>query len=128
MPRALGIEPFYQALGKRIATYRTRLHLSQAALGNLLKPKLTRASIANVEWGKQRVLAHTIVELAQALRVPVSALYAGTGEDVSADQTQEAPPVSEQILEEDIMAAAKQISKADARRLASAVYSFTRKT
>lgn len=39
-----------------------------------MRPALTRASIANVEAGTQRVLAHTAVEMARALDVPVTTL------------------------------------------------------
>lgn len=35
---------------------------------------MTRASIANIEAGKQRVLAHTLVQLADALEVELSDL------------------------------------------------------
>jgi transcriptional regulator with XRE-family HTH domain len=71
-------EPFYSALGKRISEVRERRGLSQARLGEMLKPPVTRGSIANVESGKQRVLAHTLVDLAAALGVSVSDLLPDT--------------------------------------------------
>jgi hypothetical protein len=37
-------------------------------------PAVTRASIANLELGHQRVLAHTLVQLALILHVPVTDL------------------------------------------------------
>jgi transcriptional regulator with XRE-family HTH domain len=40
-------------------------------LGAALQPKVTRASIANIEAGKQRVLTHTLVQLADALGIDV---------------------------------------------------------
>jgi transcriptional regulator with XRE-family HTH domain len=67
-------EPFYAALGRRISDARERRGLSQAKLGEMLKPPVTRASIANVESGKQRVLAHTLVDLAAALGISVADL------------------------------------------------------
>jgi len=45
--------------------------MTQEQLGKLLVPKVTRASIANIETGKQRVLAKTLVDLATALKVDV---------------------------------------------------------
>jgi transcriptional regulator with XRE-family HTH domain len=63
------IEPFYAELGRRINSARTSLSLTQGALGSRLKPPLTRAAIANIETGKQRVLAHTLADLAIKLGV-----------------------------------------------------------
>ena len=65
---------FYRELGQRIRTFRTEQGLTQAALGLRLDPPVTRAAIANVEKGKQRVLAHTLVQLAQILRVEIHGL------------------------------------------------------
>lgn len=69
-----GIEAFYTELGRRIQHFRTQRSLTQEQLGRALKPQVTRASIANLETGKQRVLAHTLVQLAQALEVPLQDL------------------------------------------------------
>jgi hypothetical protein len=48
--------------------------LTQAQLGGQLVPPVTRASIANVEAGKQRLLAHSLAQVAQLLRVPLEEL------------------------------------------------------
>lgn len=66
------IEPFYAEIGRRIQKLRNNKHLSQEALGLLLDPPVTRASIANIEAGKQRILAHTLVQLAEALRAELT--------------------------------------------------------
>jgi transcriptional regulator with XRE-family HTH domain len=66
------IEPFYTELGRSIQAQRAKLGLSQESLGAALQPKVTRASIANIEAGKQRVLAHTLIQLADALGTDVS--------------------------------------------------------
>lgn len=63
------IEPFYVALGRRIFEHRINAKLTQAQLGAKLAKPLKRAAIANIETGKQRVLAHTLVEIARALEV-----------------------------------------------------------
>ena len=65
------IEAFYVALGSNIHAARDRLKMTQAQLGGALVPPSTRASIANIENGKQRVLVHTLVQLARALETEV---------------------------------------------------------
>ena len=49
--------------------------MTQQALGNQLDPQLTRASIANIEMGTQRVLAHTLAQLAEQLQVTMQELF-----------------------------------------------------
>lgn len=68
------IEPFYIDLGRRIQQLRTEKKLSQEALGRQLDPQVTRASIANLETGKQRILVLTLVQLARALGVTLDKL------------------------------------------------------
>jgi transcriptional regulator with XRE-family HTH domain len=46
--------------------------MTQETLGGKLDPPVTRASVANIEGGKQRVLAHTLPQLAEALHVQMS--------------------------------------------------------
>jgi transcriptional regulator with XRE-family HTH domain len=65
------IEAFYEALGSNIQGARDRLKMTQAQLGLSLMPPSTRASIANIENGKQRVLAHTLIQLSKALETEV---------------------------------------------------------
>jgi transcriptional regulator with XRE-family HTH domain len=65
------IEPFYFSFGRLLREAREQIGLSQEQLGARLTPKMTRASIANMESGKQRVLAKTLVDLAEALAVDV---------------------------------------------------------
>jgi transcriptional regulator with XRE-family HTH domain len=68
------IEAFYGTLGSNIKGARDRLKMTQAQLGLALVPPSTRASIANIENGKQRVLVHTLVQLARALETKVEKL------------------------------------------------------
>ncbi len=70
-------ERFYRTLGATIRRRRDELDLTQEALGERLNPPMTRASIANIEAGKQRVLAHTLVDLASALTMKLDELSAG---------------------------------------------------
>ena len=67
-------EAFYVSLGQKIRALRDAKKLTQQQLGQRLAPPVTRASIANIETGTQRVLAHTLVDLARALEVPPSEL------------------------------------------------------
>jgi transcriptional regulator with XRE-family HTH domain len=68
------IEPFYAGLGTNIQAARERLKMTQAQLGSYLIPPTTRASVANIERGKQRVLVHTLVQLSKVLKIKVEAL------------------------------------------------------
>jgi transcriptional regulator with XRE-family HTH domain len=73
------IESFYVDVGQRIKAFRTNLGLTQDQLGRLLIPPTSRVSIANVECGKQRILSHTLVQFAEALKVePMELLPART--------------------------------------------------
>ena len=70
----VAIDAFYGELGGRLRRLRVAKRWSQDQLGKSLETPLTRASIANVEAGAQRVYAHTLVELAQALGVSLGDL------------------------------------------------------
>ena len=60
-------DAFYASLGRRIQDLRKAHGLTQEQLGSRIVPTVTRASIANIEAGKQGVLTHTLVQLALAL-------------------------------------------------------------
>jgi len=63
-------DPIYKKIGELIRQYRTHPggpNLSQDELGRAIS--LTRASIANIELGRQKVLAHTLIQIAAALHV-----------------------------------------------------------
>lgn len=65
------IEPFYVEVGRRIRDHRNKAGMTQEDLGRLLSPPTTRVSVANIEGGHQRILSHTLVQLAAALNVDV---------------------------------------------------------
>jgi transcriptional regulator with XRE-family HTH domain len=69
------IEPVYADIGRRIQGRRNKIGMTQETLGSKLKPKVTRASIANIEGGKQRILAHTLLQLAETLDVEIAELF-----------------------------------------------------
>lgn len=59
------IEPIYQAMGAKIAMLRGALGLTQKDIA--ARTHLTRASVANIEAGRQRLLLHDIDTIASAL-------------------------------------------------------------
>ncbi len=65
-------DKFYLELGKRIRKARINQNLTQKQLAELLS--LNRTSITNMERGIQRLLAHTVVTIANELKVPVETI------------------------------------------------------
>jgi transcriptional regulator with XRE-family HTH domain len=57
----------YRALGRAVARRRKELALTQADVARQIG--LTRASLANIESGRQKVLLHQVYRLAGALRL-----------------------------------------------------------
>lgn len=72
MPTNAQADDFYASLGSRVQRGRKRANLSQAELAEQLG--LTRASIANLEAGRQRPSALHVAMLADVLKVPVQEL------------------------------------------------------
>lgn len=58
------IEPVYRQFGSKLESMRMALGLSQAELAK--RVKLTRASVSNIEAGKQRVLLADVERFATA--------------------------------------------------------------
>jgi transcriptional regulator with XRE-family HTH domain len=69
-------DEIYATLGRRVRTRREELRLTQADLS--AKIGLSRASIANIEGGRQAVLLHQFLALAEALTVPPMDLIPST--------------------------------------------------
>jgi transcriptional regulator with XRE-family HTH domain len=104
------IEPFYEAVGRRIQSRRAELGISQGNLGRKLNPQMTRASIANIEAGQQRVLAHTLIQLANALEMDLMSLIP------PASQVQQIPARTvEEALAKNLRLPQKQIKELTAR-------------
>jgi transcriptional regulator with XRE-family HTH domain len=115
-----GGHEFYVALGRRIRAVREEQSMTQTQLGALLAPPVTRASIANVEAGKQRVLAHTLVQVARVLRTPIDHLIPppeATPGDLSAAIEQELrhklslPPVVMDRLKKAVRRGARRVQR-----------------
>jgi transcriptional regulator with XRE-family HTH domain len=58
-------EAIYKAFGQAVATRRRGLNLTQAVLAS--RVGISRASVANIESGRQNVLLHHVYRLASAL-------------------------------------------------------------
>lgn len=70
---------FYDALGDLIRRRRKPLGLTQKVLAERLR--VSRASIANIETGRQKILVHQLFQLAAALEMaPGDLLLAAAGE------------------------------------------------
>jgi transcriptional regulator with XRE-family HTH domain len=65
-------DDLYKAIGERVRIARSRIGLTQEALGELIG--LGRTSITNIERGRQRMSIHALYALAQALRLKPAAL------------------------------------------------------
>ena len=62
-----GNQAFYRELGRRIRDARKKGRLTQEALAT--KISLTRTTVTNIEKGRQQLLVHTLVDIADALSV-----------------------------------------------------------
>lgn len=61
----MGDKLIYEALGRQISTRRQELEKSQDQLAREIG--ISRASLANIELGRQNVYVHQIVQIARAL-------------------------------------------------------------
>ena len=62
----------YGAIGRRIRELRAERGLTQEKLAKLIH--LTRTSLVNIEQGRQRLLLHTLVRIAEVLAIRPSEL------------------------------------------------------
>jgi transcriptional regulator with XRE-family HTH domain len=60
----------YEHIGREIAQQRASIGLSQAELARSIG--LTRSSISNIEKGRQKMLVHTLLDIAVSLHAPAS--------------------------------------------------------
>lgn len=75
MPATKLVEPVYRQFGAKVESMRAVLMIRQEDLAK--KVKLTRASIANIEAGKQRILLADVEKFAEALGVSPRSLMKG---------------------------------------------------
>jgi transcriptional regulator with XRE-family HTH domain len=74
------IEHVYRVIGSRVRAARRKKRWNQADLADAVG--LTRSSIANVEAGRQRLLVHATLRVADALEVPIDSLLP-TAEEIT---------------------------------------------
>lgn len=74
MPGPQPIEPLYIAIGQRIAALRERRGLTQEMLAASMTPPQSRASLCNIENGRQRIMLTQLVDIADALKTTPSRL------------------------------------------------------
>ena len=60
-------QDFYRDVGQRVRNARKKSGMTQQSLAS--KVFLSRASITNLEMGRQKLMLHTLVEIASELRV-----------------------------------------------------------
>lgn len=65
-------QAFYAELGRRIREERDRMGLTQETLAS--RVSLTRTSVTNIEKGRQKLLVHTLMDIAAALEVSPGSL------------------------------------------------------
>jgi transcriptional regulator with XRE-family HTH domain len=66
------VQAVYREIGANIREIREKKPLKQQDLADIVA--LTRTSITNIESGRQKVLVHTLLNVARALEVPVQRL------------------------------------------------------
>ena|ERR1700728_327445 len=74
---------YYRDLGRRIQRARLELGLTQEALASLVG--ISRTSMVNIERGRQKVLAHTLVRLARWLKADIKDLARDSANDLEID-------------------------------------------
>lgn len=75
MPATKLVEPVYRQFGAKVEAMRAVMAITQQDLAK--KVKLTRASITNIEAGKQRILLADVEKFAVALGVSPRSLMKG---------------------------------------------------
>ncbi len=83
---SMKLEPIYKAIGTIIRRRRRRLEWSQKLLASRLG--ISRATLANIETGRQRILVHHLYAFAEVLHMkPNDFLPAGAAADSGGDWT-----------------------------------------
>lgn len=72
------VDEFYQEVGRKILRAR-KGRMTQEDLGE--RVSLTRTSITNIEKGRQKILLHTLVDIAGALGIAPATLLPDTAID-----------------------------------------------
>jgi len=77
-------QEFYLDVGSRIKRSRENKCLTQEALATLID--LSRATLANIESGRQKILLDKFVAISKALNVSIQDLLPSAHENITAEQ------------------------------------------
>ncbi len=91
------LQDFYSELGTRIRKARMDSQINQDVLAQQLG--LTRASIVNIEKGRQRPMVHTLIEIAAILNVNFTSLIPGIYKELILHPHEQQPMVIETDFE-----------------------------
>jgi transcriptional regulator with XRE-family HTH domain len=95
VPSAKSPESIYYVFGRRLRELREKQGMPRQELGIL--SGLTRASIANIESGRQRVFLHQILQFAEALNIDLVSLVPRNSEVVEIEEVGETNPRSDYL-------------------------------
>jgi len=70
---------FYEIVGRRVKQARKASRLTQEELAS--RVSMTRTSVTNIEKGRQKLLLHTLFDLADAMKIPAVQLIPESSED-----------------------------------------------
>lgn len=90
-------EAIYRAFGTRVRAHRERLELTQLELSQRIG--LTRGSVANIEAGRQSVLLHQFLAIADALSLKPEALLPVNEESPPTRETPDMPDTVKNAVE-----------------------------
>jgi transcriptional regulator with XRE-family HTH domain len=83
------LEQVYRTVGERIRDERKRQNITQDELA--LQVGLTRTSITNMEKGRQKLLLHTLIQIANILGIPPARLLPTFERETSVKLPEELP-------------------------------------
>lgn len=101
------VDGFYEQLGDRILRARKAAGISQEELGR--RVGLNRSSISNIEKGRQRILAHVLMDFSAALKIPVAQLL-GDG-PAEPDLLSGLPEETKSFVQDILTEAGQQVSR-----------------
>jgi transcriptional regulator with XRE-family HTH domain len=106
--------PVYSIIGSRIRTRRRQLKLTQERLSRQLG--ISRASLANIETGRQQILVHQIYNLAAQLELDITDLLP-PADSIDVSDAASDVPLPQGLKAHDRQLAARAFREADTREL-----------
>ena len=106
--------PVYSIIGSRIRTRRRQMELTQERLSRQLG--ISRASLANIETGRQQILVHQIYNLAAQLELDITDLLP-PADSINVSDAASDLPLPQGLKARDRQLAARAFREADTREL-----------